>query len=339
MSPAPGLDKRPPVDGYCEGLGPVAARCLLDRRAADWRPGAGLVAAPTLAWSPKAAAAARALGPGRAEPEGSVSSPGAALLVDGVDGPARRFDAQERDLPGLGPDGGPFRVADAWVFDLDHWSRLLWANLRALGPFLWERLVGHPAWLPLRLAFGGRFVERGAGAVIHRAATVEGCVLGPGARVGAGAVVRGCVLGEGAVVEELAMVEGTVLGPGARVQRQAMAKYAVLEEGSAFAGTMQLGVLGAGAVVKHGGVLMDKGLGQAVRVLRKGVLEEVPYGMIGVCVGPRAVLGQGVRVAPGRTVPAGLTVLGDPGGILRDLRLPEACSRAVVRNGALEPLA
>lgn len=333
------------MSDLCEGLGPVSDRTFLHGRAADWRSGAGLSAAPTVVWSPRAAAAARRLGPGRARPDGTVSTPGATLLVDGIDGPERTFSAEERDIPGMAPGGGAFRVADAWVFDLDHWSALLWANLRALGPFLWAELVGHPAWLAVkgalhapfgRDAVAAAFVRRGRGTRVHRDATVEASWLGDGVIIGAGAVVRGAVLGPGAAVEELAMVEGAVLGGGARVQRLAMVKYSVVEAEAAVAGTVQLGVIGRGAQVKHGAVLMDLALGQAVRMRRRGELVPAPEGMLGVCVGPGAVVGQGVRIAPGRAVPPGLTILGDPAAVLRDLDVPAGCTRAHVHDGRLE---
>lgn len=335
------------MDGTCEGLGPTLHRTFLHGHAADWRSGPGIDAPATVVWAPKAAIAARKLGPGRARPDGEVSTPGVWLRVDGRDDPERSFSAEEREIPGIGPDGGAFRVADAWVFDVDHWARLLWANLRAIGPFLWQELVGSPAWLGVKGAIYGvfgrdavaaAFVRRGARTRVHRHATVEASWLGDGVTIGAGAVVRGAVIGDGAVVEELAVVEGTVLGAGAKVQRQALAKYSVIEDGAAVAGIVQLGVVGRGAQVKHGAILMDMSLGQGVRVKRRGVLEDAPYGMLGVCVGPGAVVAQGVRIAPGRVVPAGLTILSDPAQVLRDLAVPEGCTRATVRDGRLEAL-
>lgn len=347
----------------CEGLrGPLDARTFLDGTVGGWRAraGAGIVGAPGTVWS---AAAEAALPPGaRGTPAMTLlgpivaltgapmwiaraSSPGAATAL-----PEVAFDPAERELPGFALPSGPIRVADAWVFPVGHWTQLLWANLLALGPFLWERLVGKgPAALP-RLAWAAaragstapedvaaRLNRLGPGARVHRSATVEGCVLGAGARVGAGAVVRGAVLGDDAVVEELALVEGSVIGRGARVQRLAMAKFSVIEDEAAFAGIGQLGVVGRGAVVKHGAILMDMAFGQAVRVRVGDALRAAPHGLCGVCVGDGATLAAGVRVAPGRAIPPGLEIILDPGVVLTRLDLPADATRAVARDGRLEP--
>lgn len=349
-------------DWQVEGLGGSAERAFLagtvGATAAELA-ALGVVLEPGVLASPVAARAALSAGQrlGRdvmAVPDGSVSTPGAGLFVPhggGPVGPERiaaaervSFDALERELPSVG--GAPMAVADAWVFRVEHWSDLLWANLRALGPFLWAELATGPrlAWAALRAGsfrpelVGGHLSRLGPGAFVHPSATVEFSLLGPGARVGAGAVVRGSVLGEGAAVEELAMVEGCVLGPGARIQRQAMAKYSVIEREAAHAGVVQLGVIGARAQVRQGAVLFDQSLGEPVRVSRGGALVPAPRGMIGVCVGTDSVVGQGVRVAAGRCLPPGLTLLTDPDGVVTRVDLPAGTTRARVRDGRMEPL-
>jgi carbonic anhydrase/acetyltransferase-like protein (isoleucine patch superfamily) len=333
------------VVAVCEGLGPVAERAFLAGKAADHRSGA--VAPDTVVWAERSRRALHALGrPARGLATGRVNTPGA-WIATAADAPEVSLPSEDREFTAIRlPDGEPLVVADAWIFDIDHWSRLLWANLLALGPFLWAELVGGAAglaWGALRAGstrperVAAVLTRRGRGVSVHPSAVVEGCWLGEGARVGAGAVVRGAVLGDGAVVEELALVEGAVVAAGARVQRQAMVKFSVIEADAAVAGTLQLGVVGTGAKVKHGAVLMDQPLGQRARVLRQGRWEDARGGMLGCCVGPGAVVGQGVRVAPGRAIPAGLTVLGDPGHVLRSVRVPEGCARAFVRDGALVP--
>ena len=338
-----------------EGLGPATERTFLDGRLPQWRHAArGVVLPPGFIAAPAAVEAALALGGGadvRAVPQGRVCSPGAAILVPHGGGPVdagrwqaateRGFDAKEHELPWAGEK---LVVADAWMFHVTHWVDLLWANLLALGPWLWGELSApwRVAWAAIRAgslrpeAVAGGLVRRGPEAWVHPAATVEFSVLGPGARIGAGAVVRGCVLGEGAVVEELAMVEGCVIGAGAKIQRQAMAKFSVVESGAAHAGVLQLGVLGAGAQVRQGAVCFDQSLGAPVRFKRAGQLQVAPRGMLGVCVGPGACLGQGVRVAAGRVVPAGVTVLPDPASVLHRVELPAGVQRARVHDGGLE---
>lgn len=377
-------------DVPCEGLsGPASDRLFLTDTVAGWSrrvlAEAGLVpegdagaerlvieagSVPSVAAVRAALKAGRAAGADRrlvpasegAAPVIAVAPPAPALgyLAPGGD-PAVEgrlataevgaVDAEERAFEGFPLPGGRLVVADAYVLPARHWVQLLWANLLALGPFLWGALVGRGAAGAARLAWaaaraGSRRPEavaamltrRGAGTRVHRSATVEACWLGDGAQVGAGAVVRGAILGPGAVVEEQAVVEGAVLGPGARVQRLAMAKYSVLETGSCLGGIVQLGVLGPRAQVKHGATLMDLSFGQDVRVRRGAELVPAPHGLVGVCVDTGAVLASGVRVAPGRVIPAGLVVLPDPDDVLRRVDPPGGARRVIVRRGGLEPL-
>ena len=349
----------------CEGLaGPLDGRTFLDGTVADWRArvgGADLVAPPAVLWSGKAASAVRKAGTGARyvprmrllPPIRAVTDAPCWLAVgsarEAETWPEREIDAEEREIPGNALPSGPLVVADAWILPVGHWTQLLWANLLALGPYLWASLIGNgPAaigrlgWAAVRAAstapedIASKLNRLGTGARIHRSATVEGCVLGARARVGAGAVVRGAVLGDDAVVEDLAMVEGTVIGRGARVQRLAMAKFSVIEEEAAFAGIMQLGVVGRKASVKHAATLMDMTLGQEVRVRVGDRLVPAPHGLCGVCVGDGAILASGVRVAPGRAIPPGLEVLLDPDSILTRVDA-EATGRVVIRGGRAVP--
>lgn len=348
------------MEPTCEGLGPIPERTLLgervsDRRARQDRPG--------LSVGPATVASDRFLdllaqaggGQGRCRATSfAMLAPlgGEAEVRLGQGAEIRDIDPEERPLPPLGLDGAqaPLHIADAWAAPIGHWLQLLWVNLLALGPHLWSSLVGHglPAAArltgaalsalsldPARLA--AALTRREPGAYVHPSAVVEGCRIGARAKIGAGSVVRGCVIGEGCVIEEMVLLEGCVLGPGARVQRKAGAKYSLIEEGAAMAGVMQLGVIGAGAIVKHGAALMDLLPGQPVRVRAQGRLIEAPLGLAGVCVGPRAVIGEGIAIAPGRVVPPGLTVLPAADRVLTRLDLPEGCSRAQVRDGRLEP--
>jgi carbonic anhydrase/acetyltransferase-like protein (isoleucine patch superfamily) len=353
----------PELDYDVEGLGPARDRTFLSGTLAEVDATAraigvhlprGVVCAPRAARAAVALARA-AEGDVAAFPNGTVSTPGAFVFVPHGGGevnaarcaaaPRVTFDAAERELPAIG--GAPLRVADAWVFEVLHWSDLLWANLLALGPWLWSELAEpwRLAWAALRAGslrperVAGHLVKRAEGGFVHPHATVEFSVLGAGVTIGAGAVVRGCVLGPGAAVEELAVVEGCALGARARIQRQAMAKYSVIESGASHAGVVQLGVLGAGAEVRQGAVLFDQSLGDPVRVVRGGTLVEAPRGMIGVCVGPGTVLGQGVRVAAGRCLPGGLTILSDPDGVVVHVDVPAGATRMRAVGGRLEPIA
>lgn len=251
-----------------------------------------------------------------------------------------QFQDEQIDLP----------ISDLLAAPLTHWLQLLWWNLLRLAPTLLRglsslnplvalpRLCG-AAWRagslrPLAIATQARRLD--AGAEVHPSAVVEASWLGPGAKVGAGAIVRGCVLGAGAQVEEQGLVEGTVLAPGARVQRKAMVKFSVLREGAMAGGYMQLGVLDQHSAFKLTSALLDQSFGAPVEVRVSGRRWPAPYGLAGVCLGARSVVGAGVMVAPGRIVPPDLQIMPNPSGVLR--RIPDALrGRVVIVNGGLAP--
>ena len=348
-------------DAICEGLGPVADRTLLgerigQRRDRQARPGL-YVDAFTVA-SDRFIHQLAAAGGGQGH-SGATSFAmldilgGTAGIRLGDSQQERRIDPEERPLPPLGLDGTQttLKVADAWAAPVGHWLQLLWVNLLGLGPHLWADLVGTGPQALLRLLgalirarstdpfrLARALSRRDTGAHIHPSAVVEGCHIGAKSRIGAGSIVRGCVIGAGAVVEEMVLLEGCVLGAGARMQRKSAAKYSLIEEGVAMAGMAQLGVIGAGAVVKHGAILMDLALGQPVRVRAGGRLVEAPLGLAGVCVGPGAIIGEGIVIAPGRVIPPGLTLIPSADRVLTRLDLPEGCTTARVQNGRLEPI-
>jgi len=271
--------------------------------------------------------------------------------------PTAELSGRERllDMPvhhtQFGADLLQVPVSDALLFPVGHWLQLLWANLLGLGPFLWRGLAGPSlphvifnigrAWLgalsidPYRI--GARLGRRGKGCRIHPTAVVEGCWLGDGVEIGANAVVRGCILADGAKIEELSVVDFSVLGKQALVQRQAMVRFCLLEHGCACAGQMQLGVLGSDAALKHGATLMDINYSQGVRVRAGGALHRAPLGLAGVCVGPRSIVGSGIKVASGRVVPPDLVVLPSPAQVLS--RFPARLAKGTysVKNGGLEP--
>ncbi len=232
-----------------------------------------------------------------------------------------------------------------------HWLGWLWANLLALGPWLFGELLGtfFPAialrygWAALRARsvrparVGAVLGRRGRGCAVHPSAVVEGSWLGDGVSIGANAVVRGCVLADGAAVEDLALAEGSVLGPGARVLRTGMVKFSVLGARAMAGGDMQLAALDAGASVKLTAALFDQAFGQPVQVAFGDARHPAPFGFAGVCVGAGTAVGGGVRVAPGRVLPPGLTILADPDAVVR--RVPAGLSgTVVVRGGSLVPV-
>lgn len=223
-------------------------------------------------------------------------------------------------LPALDPETGTkaeIPMSDAVLVNTQHWSGVLWANLLSLAPGLWGLLLGKsPARAvfsaarglararsrqPDLLAQAASVVARGAR--VHPSAVVEASYIGPGAEVGPGAIVRQSIVGAGAVIEPQAMLIASAMGPGARIRRRAWIKYSVLMDNAVHGGVAQLAVLGPGATTKGLSALMDQRLGGPVRVKRNGGLHPVPLGFLGVGVGARTVVGSGVWVAAGRTLP------------------------------------
>lgn len=257
---------------------------------------------------------------------------------------ASTLDVRLADVPGGRTVALP--TAPAVLCAVDGWAGLLWANLLSLGPVL-KAEIPRPAWsLPFRAAralwtggtgeaFLARMSRVDAGAFVHPDASITASWIRAGARIGPGAVVAYSIVGEGASVEAQGLVQFCVLGAKAHVQRKGFAQYAVVHTDGAVAGTLQLAVVGPGAAIKRGAVLFDQTLdGEAVRVYRHGDLHPVPLGSIGVGVGARSVLGSGVQVAPGRTVPPDLHVIADASAILR--RIPEGSTGLVeVKDGTL----
>ena len=231
-------------------------------------------------------------------------------------------------------------MSDAVVVNMGHWSGVLWANLLGLAPGLFKHLLGrHPLGMvmgamrglararslrPDDLATAASKVSRKAR--VHPTAVVEASFIGPGAEVGPGAIVRQSIVGAGAVVEPQAMLLASVMGPGARVRRRGWIKYGVLMDRAVHGGVAQLAVLGPDAVVKGMSALMDQRLGGPVRVKRDSGLHPVPLGFLGVGVGARTVVGSGVWVAAGRTLPPDKWVVRAADAVLAS---PDAPSTAV----------
>jgi len=231
-------------------------------------------------------------------------------------------------------------MSDAVVVNMGHWSGVLWANLLGLAPGLFRHLLGKgPLGMvvgavrglakarslrPDELATAASRVARKA--KVHPTAVVEASYIGPGAEIGPGAIVRQSIVGAGAVVEAQAMLLASVMGPGARVRRRGWIKYGVLMERAVHGGVAQLTVLGPDAVVKGMSALMDQRLGGAVHVKRESGLHPVPLGFLGVGVGARTVVGSGVWVAAGRTLPPDKWVVRAADAVLAR---PDAPSTAV----------
>jgi carbonic anhydrase/acetyltransferase-like protein (isoleucine patch superfamily) len=249
----------------------------------------------------------------------------------------------------------PLRLGPRMVHGVWHWTHLnrvnqlvltAWAEEMAEG---WQQAgLARRAGVLIRLLARARslqpariaraFSELHPRARVHPAAVVEGSRVGDGAEVGAFAVVRGSVLGAGAVVGDHATVVGSVMGAGARVGPYAHLAFSTMfPEARVSAGDgFQFCVFGEACFVAWGAAALDISFGREVRVEDGGARVPSGHHMLGVCVGPRAVVGQGVRILHGATVPADALLIADPDDLFRGA--PPAGMGAdphFVRGGAL----
>ena len=139
-------------------------------------------------------------------------------------------------------------------------------------------------------------------------------------------MIRGCVIGEGATIGPNAVLEGCTIGPGATVNPGVVARCCVLGPeanlGSFFA---QLSVLGSGAVMCPDSGILDFSFRSSVSVDFEG--SPVPCGsrLMGGCLGDRAFLGPGVKMAAGQELPNDCVLVPNPRGLIRGLErlMPE----------------
>ncbi len=230
----------------------------------------------------------------------------------------------------------PVKVGEAVVHTLSHWSHLLRANQLALGALGEAARARFEASGPLRRAVevlrvlaqagsadpsrvAAALTQRGAGCKIHPTASVEACLLGEGVEIGAYSLVRGCVLGPGAKVEEHATVLSSVLGPRAHVGRYGFCHLNLLMQEARIStgGGYQASVFGEGCFMAWGATALDMSFGREVMVEQQGALVPSGHHLLGVAIGPRAVVGNRVRLQHGVSVPADAVLVGPADDLLR----------------------
>jgi acetyltransferase-like isoleucine patch superfamily enzyme len=231
---------------------------------------------------------------------------------------------------GLSVEGLDVALTREAVLHVRHWSHLPVANYVALFAHWFDftparicRYLGavlRAGWpSPARIL--RKLVVRGRRCKIHPSAVVEASVLGDGAEIGPLAIVRASFIGDGAKIDAHAQVNYSSIGPAAFVSFYTICNFCVLypEAMLSLIGT-QMGVIGRRATVLGGSLLMDVRdpyLERDVPVMDGG--ERVPSGrkVLGPCIGPDAVIGAGVRLAPGLAVPASAYLVGDPDAVVR----------------------
>ncbi|MDP2342150.1 MAG: hypothetical protein Q8O67_14430 [Deltaproteobacteria bacterium] len=229
-----------------------------------------------------------------------------------------------------------------------HWLHVLRASHLAPQVWLIERALGDPlrsaarALLGLRpsstarfMAWKRQFVFRGRNCVIHPSAIVEASVIGDDVIIGPQAVVLQSVIGDGVVIEQRAHVAQSTLGPRTFVSlNSSMQACVTFADADACANNLQACVVGARTGLTSFARALDSVVGGEVRVDDDGALRSVGELPCGVAFGPGSYVGANVTIAAGRTIPAGVRVVGAPAGVLRRVGA-EAPGTFVVDDGAL----
>ena len=243
------------------------------------------------------------------------------------------------------------------IHHLDHWSHIPRVNQLAIlaqmeeARYRWKQ-AGFWGKISLILgflwkirSFSRETILRRIGSIgknckIHPTAVVEACTIGDNVEIGPHAVVRACVVGEGAKIDEHCVVNLSVVGKGARVGRTAICNLSILYPNVMFShgDGLQGSVFGTSSFLAIGVVGLDISFGKEIQVQKDD--EWVSSGMhfLGVAVGHRSIIGNGVRLNYGVSVPNDAVLLGPREDLYLDASgaLPRVPS--VLKEGKAVPL-
>jgi len=248
----------------------------------------------------------------------------------------------------------PFRVGAAMIQQIDHWSHIVRANHLSLAARMeqaradWDGagILGK-IWRIVCILWRARSVngwkiassltERGNNVRVHPTAVVEFSVLHDGCDIGPHAVVRGSVIGVDAKVDAHANVNASVVDDGAKVGRFAFLNLCTVYPG-AFVSSgdgFQASIFGQESFMSWGSTVMDLSFGAPVKVERDGVgSERIESGhhFLGAAIGHRAVVGHGVKVRYGASVPNDAMLVDDTNQ-LREWGESEIDGPAIIKDG------
>jgi hypothetical protein len=256
-----------------------------------------------------------------------------------------------------------FPLSSTVVMRVRHWVHVLRAGHIAPAALLLDRARRNPLAAALRALLGFRlgklsrdralraaFVHKGKRCFIHPTATVEASILGDDVTIGAYSYVTGSVLGDRVRVEQRAHVEQSCLGADTFVSKNSSISACV-----SFADTdvctngIQACVVGPRCGLTSFARPLDLVPGERsslerpsvaggeVQVLDGGELRGAGPLPCGVAFGPEVFVGADVVIAPGRAIPRGVRLVGDPDRALRRPPEPDA-GTGTVRDGRFDKL-
>ena len=223
----------------------------------------------------------------------------------------------------------PLRVGAACVHLVQHWTHLMRVNQLAIQAEAYaarDRFADAPMWQKVvqgarmvwkaggwsESALAAALVETGPDCVIHPTAVVEASRIGAGVHIGPHAVVRGSVLQDNVVVDAHATVVSTVMAAGSRIGPYGNLRFSTLFPGARVSAGpgYQMCVFGRDSFLAWGVAALDLSFGRAIRTeTAPGQRVDTGHHFLGCAVGHRAVVGQGVRLAPGAVVPPDATLI------------------------------
>jgi len=229
-------------------------------------------------------------------------------------------------------------ISPAFMIPIQHWSCLVAANMLGMAGLFLESFRTKPLaalMLPIAMALRsgsarptrwlGKLYLAGRKCRIHPSAHLEAVLLADRVKIGPNAVVRGSALGEGASIGPGAVVEGCSIGPGATVDPGVVIRGCVVGAGANVGSFfMQFSVLGQGAVLCPDSGILDFSFRNGVAVNVEGQAAPVSCGsrFLGGCLGHRAFLGPGLRLAAGQELPNDCVLVETPRNLIRGLDRP-----------------
>ena len=148
----------------------------------------------------------------------------------------------------------------------------------------------------------------------------------------AAGTVQGSVLQDGVEIDAHAIVVSSVLAEGARVGPYGHVRYSTLFKGARVSAGpgFQLCAFGRDCFVAWGAAALDLAFGRTIETeVAPGTTADTGHHFLGCAVGHRAVVGQGVRLAPGAVVPGDATLVAPTDDLYRRWGGAEMTSRAV----------
>ena len=236
-----------------------------------------------------------------------------------------------------------------YVFHINHWSHILYANLYALYHYWTDASPGRLAWYLGCLLRAhslnkwklmAKMVRQGKNCDIHPSAVVEASILGNNVKIGRRASVWGSVLADNVEVDSGADLTTTIVGEDATIASNTRLALTVIYPRACVGQFLMQGfVIGRGVLAAPAGFAMDMKLGRDIVVEHQGRPVSTGKRFLGSCIGHQAVIGAGVWLDSGLEIPNGYHLVRDPDQMVR--KVPKGLPTGkplIVRDGTLIPI-